>query len=216
MFGAVGFCRPLFLTKLTGCVIVFLVMRTLNLVLVGTTPILLHRISRHQLRDQIASNGQTEKTLEQEVYGVMSQDEHGNPAVPVSWLWGAIRTGCSRVTVNGKQPSFFKLQSAINLPNGHLPLRDTDNKCPVWKTYSSIQHASPGSKRSIIVVAPKFGDWRLALQISVNEQYLDDFLLQRILNEAGKVVIGLFHPPKKQFGQFRVSILWGEVAFGRA
>jgi hypothetical protein len=185
--------------------------RTLNLQLVGTTPIILHNVSRHQLREQIASRSGSSLSLEEEALEVMSKDNDGNPAVPVSWLSDAIRVGCSRITVEGKQISFFKLQSVVQLPEGMIPLRDTDNHIPIWKVYSSIQHAAPKSNRSIAVVAPMFKDWMLTVQAVVTGELisgndvLNEVVLEKIFAEAGKVGIGLFHPPKKQFGQFRVD-----------
>ena len=185
-------------------------MRTLNLQLVGTTPILLHNISKHQLREQLASKGAM-LSLEEEALEVMTKDDDGNPVVPVSWLWDALRVGCSRITVEQKQVSFFKLQSVIRLPVNAILLKDTDCHAPVSKVYSSIQHAAPGSRRSIAVVAPMFKDWMLTVQVTVvgelfpGNEVLSEVILEKIFTEAGKVGIGLFHPPKKQFGQFRVE-----------
>lgn len=171
--------------------------------LVGTTPILLHRISRHQFREQLASR--SELSIKEEADEVMVKGDDGNPAVPVSWLWDAIRVGCSRITVEGEQISFIKFQSALHLPFGMIPLKDTDNHIPTWKPYSSVQHASPGSNKSIAIVAPMFSDWMLSVRVVSDDSY-DDGFLKRVFVEAGKVGIGLFHPPKKQFGQFRVDV----------
>jgi hypothetical protein len=188
-------------------------MRTLTLSLVGITPIILHRVSKHQLRQQIASGGKSNLSLEEEALEAMSKDTVGNPAVPVSWLWDALRAGCSRILVGQKQMSFFRLESSIKLPDGPIRLKDTDNHIPKWTVYSSIQHASPGSKNSIAVVAPMFKDWMLTVQVSVvadlflGNEVLSEVTLNRIFAEAGKAGIGLFHPPKKQFGQFDVSII---------
>lgn len=179
-------------------------MRSLILQLIGTTPILLHRIHRHQFREQLASN--SELSIEDEAREVMVKGEDGNPAVPVSWLWDALRVGCSRITVEGKQISFIKFQSTLHLPFGMLPIRDTDNRIPAWKPYSSIQHAAPGSKKSIAVVAPMFNDWMLSVRV-VRDDSMDDEFLRKVFLEAGKVGIGLFHPPKKQFGQFRCELV---------
>ena len=185
-------------------------MRTLTLQVVGITPILLHPVSRHQLREHIASRGGA-MSIEEEVLEVMVKDGDGNPAVPVSWLWDAIRVGCSRITVEGKQLSSIKFQSVFHLPSGLIPLMGTDNQTPMWKPYSSIQHAAPGSKRSIAVVAPMFNDWMLTFTVAIDEGYLDDGLVKKVFSEAGKVGIGLFHPPKKQFGQFRTLITPSDV-----
>ncbi len=183
-------------------------MRSLNMQLVGTTPLLLHHISRHQFREQLAThNG--EQTIEEEAMEVMVKDSDGNPAVPVSWLWDALRVGCSRIVVEGEQVRYFNVSSSIRLPEGLISLKDTDYKNPIWKVYSSVQHASPGSARSIAVVAPIFKDWMLEVNVSVireifpGNQVLGEVVIDRVFAEAGKVGIGLFHPPKKQFGQFR-------------
>jgi len=187
-------------------------MRTLNIQLVGATPLLLHHVSRHELRAEIASQRGAGISLEEEALEVMMKDDNGDPAVPVSWLWDALRGGCSRITVEGKQVSSVELRSVIRFEAGTIPLKDTDNHAPIWTVYTSIQHAAPNSKRSIAVVAPMFKDWMLAVQVSIvreiipGNQVLDEVVLEKIFAEAGKVGIGLFHPPKKQFGQFRTEI----------
>ena len=137
----------------------------------------------------------------------MNKGEGGNPSVPVSWLRDAIRVGCSRIIVDGcKQLSFVKLQQSLHLPAVALPLRGRSNRLLEWEVYTSVQHASPGSKKMITVVAPMFRHWMVEIPISVDENQLDNSLLERIFNEAGKSGIGLFHPPKKQFGQFRALV----------
>lgn len=180
-------------------------MRTLILRLIGTTPILLHHISRHQFREQLASHSGGQ-TIEEEALEVMVKDSEDSPSVPVSWIWDALKVGCSRITVEGKRFSYFSFQSEFILPLGTVPIRRTDGSIPEWKPYSSIQHAAPGSKESIVVVAPIFRDWMLTVAATVSES-LDRNLLNKIFVEAGKVGIGLFHPPKKQFGQFRVGTI---------
>jgi hypothetical protein len=179
-------------------------MKTYNLQLVGTSPLLLHRISKHQLRDQIAfkANG---GEPEEEALEAMSKDEGGNPAVPVDWLWDAIRVGCSRITVNGQQVSFSQVSRAISLKPKTLPLKGSDSSLPKWRVYTSVQHAKPGSKETILVVAPEFRGWSLEVEITAYLEFPDKALLLRILSEAGRAGIGLFHPPKKHFGQFRVE-----------
>ena len=131
-------------------------MRTLNVRLIGTSPILLHRISRHQEREQIAFHGGGEQSLEEVARNVMSKDTEGNPVVPVCWLWDAIRIGCSRVKIDKQQFSFVKLQSLLFLPDGILSLRSSKGIPPELTVYRSLQHAEPGSKKSIVVIAPKF------------------------------------------------------------
>ena len=49
-----------------------------NFQLAGTTPILLHNISKHQLREQLASKGAM-LSLEEEALEVMTKDDDGNP-----------------------------------------------------------------------------------------------------------------------------------------
>src|SRR3989344_4423383 len=126
-------------------------MRTLSLCLVGTSPLLLHHISRHQLRDDIACRIDGDMSLEDKARDVMSKDAYGNPVVPVSWISDAISVACSRIVVEGEQVSFFKLQSLIKLPEGQIPLKDTDNRVPIFQVYSSVQHLAPGAKRFISV-----------------------------------------------------------------
>ena len=183
------------------------VMRTLNFRLIGTSPLLLHRTAKHQHREHIASNINHGERFEEEALEVMSKDAVGNPAVPVSWLWDAIRVGCSRITVEGKQISYVKVSAVMSLgPKDFLSLKSTDGRTPEWRVYKSVQHAGPSSKKSILVVAPEFRDWALEVMVRCHLDFPDDELLLKIFTEAGRVGIGLFHPPKKHFGQFRCGV----------
>ncbi|MFA6404959.1 MAG: hypothetical protein WCW03_03105 [Candidatus Paceibacterota bacterium] len=188
-------------------------MRTLTLRILGTTPLILHRISRHELREQIASDASKGILFEQEALENMSKDDDGNPVVPVSWLWDAIRKGCSKITVDGgSQLSFVRLQQVLHLPSGSIPLRKRNQHLDrEWEVYTSVQHASPGSKKMITVVAPMFRHWMLEGSVAVDGNQYDDYLLQRVFNEAGKVGMGLFHPPKKQFGKFTTFVTPSDV-----
>lgn len=143
-------------------------------------------------------------SLEEEALCVMSKDNDGNPAVPVSWLWDAIRAGCSRVTAGGKQTSFIKFQSVIHLPPGSIPLQGKNGSVPEWEVYKSVQHRAVRSKRLVLVLAPLFRDWSLRLDIILESSSADEELVRQVLLEAGKAGIGLFHPPKKHFGQFKI------------
>lgn len=124
----------------------------------------------------------------------------------MSWIKDALRAGCSKTVQNGAQVSFAKVNAALRLPEGFLEVCDKNNHAPTWAPYSSIQHAAPDSQELILVIAPKFKDWMLTLSLQVEGDFPDDALLFQIFNEVGRIGIGLFHPPKKHFGQFRVQL----------
>lgn len=190
-------------------------MRTLTLRIIGTTPLILHCVARHQLREHIASNSKRGE-FKDKAFGVMSKDECGNPAVPVSWIWDAVRRGCSRIIVDGgKQLNFVKLKQSLHLLAEFIPLRGTSNRPFVREVYTSVQHAAPGAKKMIMVVAPMFKHWALEMPIVADVDGPDDSLLQRIFSEAGRSGIGLFHPPKKQFGQFTAFITPADARLGQ-
>ena len=182
-------------------------MRTLKLRLVGTTPILLHKISQHQDRKAIASNIVNGINIGEEAKNLMLVDNLGNPAVSVSWLWDALRVGCSRIVTNRKQYSFMNFQPLVSLPMGLIPISRKSESDPVWTVYKSVQHSKQGSKKMILVVAPMFKTWEVKLSISFNENNIDTSLISSIFIEAGKAGIGLFHPPKKHFGQFHCTVM---------
>lgn len=189
-------------------------MRTLILRVIGTTPLILHHIDKHQLREQIASHVSDGKTFEDEALEKMSKDGDGNPVVPVSWLLDAIRRGCSKIIIDGgKQLSFIKLQQSLHLQAGLIPLRSLNGRPLGWEVYAVVQHAAPGSKKMITVVAPIFEQWMLKISSIAEGDWPDNSLLQRIFREAGKQGIGLFHPPKKQFGQFTAFIMPSDPRF---
>lgn len=179
-------------------------MRTLTVRLVGTSPLLLHRICRHEFREQIAVRGNCEQSLEDIADSVMVKDAHGNPAVPVGWVWDALARGYAKILVGGKRVKIQRFQSRLTLPAGLLPLQDKDGSAPAMSVFRSVQHIAPGSRKMITVIAPKFKDWELQMRAFVEDSCSNETLML-IFQQAGKGGIGLFHPPKKQFGQFRVS-----------
>jgi hypothetical protein len=198
------------LTLLNLCANFLLGMRTLTLELVGTSPLILHKVSRHQLRDQIASTKGATMTVAEEAQDNMLINDDGNPAVPASWIMEAVRVGCSRIFVDtpqGRQQfSFVKLAAVMKIADMLIPLRDKDGRNPTWIPYTSFQHAAPGSKKMIAVVAPQFNNWMLFVQLTISDPTLDNEILKRVFEEAGRSGIGLFHPPKKNFGRFEVSM----------
>lgn len=183
-------------------------MSTFTLCLVGTTPLLLHRVHRHEFRDQIASSPLPGETIEQEAERKMSKDASNNPAVPSSWIVGALRVGVGRLLENEQSIGFRLLSEVIKLPEHALPLKSRHDEL-VWSVYQSMQHAKPRSQKAITVVAPMFSDWRLEIPITMDESRaathgIQHGYIKRAFSEAGKIGIGLFRPPKKNYGQFRV------------
>jgi hypothetical protein len=52
-----------------------------------------------------------------------------------------------------------------------------------------------------------FSDWMLVVSVQYQiSSFVDPVIVHKIFTEAGRVGIGLFHPPKKHFGQFRVIL----------
>lgn len=180
-------------------------MRTLTIRLVGTTPLLLHRICRHEFRKALASRASPTQSLEGEMREKMITDEEGNLAVPVGWIWDALCRGCAKIIVAGTQVKIQRFQSRLTLPAGLLPLQCKNGDPPSVSLFRSVQHAAPGSHRMIAVVAPKFEDWMLEMRVFVEDSFSDK-TLELIFTQAGKAGIGLFHPPKKHFGQFRATV----------
>ncbi len=186
------------------------VMREITIRMIGTTPLLLHRICRHEFREALAWNGSLAEPLEEGVKETMSKDIHGKPAVPVWWLWDALARGCAQIVVGGKRIQHTRFQSRLTLPAGTAPLLGKNGAEPVIRVFLSRQHASHGSRKMIAVVAPRFDYWELRLRAFVDDSFSND-TLQLIFGEAGKCGIGLFHPPKKQFGQFRCVVELGNA-----
>lgn len=73
------------------------------------------------------------------------------------------------------------------------------------QVYQSLQHNHPGSHTPIVVIAPQFNDWMIDVLVNVYGDYPDTPLLVQIFEQMGRLGIGLFRPPKKHFGQFRVA-----------
>lgn len=176
-------------------------MRTITFCLVGTSPLLLHKICEHQKRDQVTSTGGDPST---EAAQAMYRNEKGAPAIPASWLSDAMRAACSHLEDGGRRLSYSRIASTLCFAAKSFVLRNTDNREPSWSAYESIQHRKPGSKTMVVVVAPQFSDWMVDVVVNVYGDYPDTSLLERIFNQMGRMGIGLFHPPKKNFGQFRV------------
>ena len=120
-------------------------MKTYLVQLVGTSPLLLHRECNHQNREHIAAQAvvYTEESLRAQIFGKMSKNQSGNPAVPIEWIWNSIRNGCRKIVCRGKQLSFLAVEKYMNLPEGFIVVRSIKEDPPEWRTYKSLQHEKP-------------------------------------------------------------------------
>ncbi len=138
----------------------------------------------------------------------MFKDPAGNAAVPTDWILGALRVGCESLRNISDSIGFRLVTDVLKLPEAPLPLKSRRGDLG-WAVYQSMQHAKPGSTKAIAVVAPMFREWMLEIEVTVDDvsaaRYgIDRSFIERAFNEAGRIGIGLFRPPKKYFGQFRI------------
>ena len=121
----------------------------------------------------------------------------------MEWIWDSVRCSCVRIHNENQQVSFWRLKQSLNMPSGTIPLRPVGEVGLTHTVFRSCQHAGANTSSTAYVIAPQFGSWMVEFRVWTDDAFPDNALLLRIFSEAGKQGIGLFHPPKKQFGQFR-------------
>ena len=177
-------------------------MKTLNVKIKGTRPLLMNRFGGVEEGPVTATRGKKKDygtPMEQAVKATYHED--GNVFIPSSWITSAIRNAAALFKAPGKRSSLKNMAGcAIVCP---------EEKVFLGKTLENISIDSRGvvvQRARIVRHRPKFENWELSFSLLIDDELLDAETVKSIINEAGRTQgIGDFRVNKGgPFGSFEV------------
>jgi hypothetical protein len=194
-----------------GCVTGFflwrIIMRTIDVIIKGTTPMLQNRFNekaevQEATRSVIVDHGTPREQAEKAVY----RNGHGF-YFPSTWIVGTIKAAGENHKLKGSRKSAkYLVPAAVNVKEITIPIKNGDGKS-LAKDFEvdSRPVTIPATKGRIMRHRPRFDDWSAGFVLLISELVLPEDFVQKLLTEAGEQRgIGDFRPT---FGRFRVT-LW--------
>lgn len=177
-------------------------MKTLNVKIKGTRPLLMNRFGGAEEVPATASRGKKKDygtPMEQAVKA--TYHDEGKVYIPSTWITSSVRNAASLFKAPGKRSSLKNMAGcAIVCPDEKLFLNKTVEDIEVDSRGAVIQRAR------IVRHRPKFNEWTLEFSLMVDEELLDTETVKAIINEAGRTQgIGDYRVNKGgPFGSFEV------------
>ena len=177
-------------------------MKTLNVTIKGTRPLLMNKFGGAEEAPATATRGKKKDygtAMEQAVKA--TYHEKGKIYLPSTWITSAIRNAAALFKAPGKRSSLKNMAGcAIVCP---------EDKLFLGKTLKDIEVDSRGvviQRARIVRHRPKFETWDLSFSLLIDDELLDTGTVKAIINEAGRTQgIGDFRVNKGgPFGSFEV------------
>ncbi len=187
-------------------------MKTVEIEIEGTTPLLQHRMDEAALFGLLGAKTKKTKVIEELTPRQIAEkaayrDEFGC-YIPMSYIVGAFKYAASDYKDSGKSKRSLKTVAA----GAFRPIQEnaylTDDTGSVLKDFEvDVRKATNHTKGAVAVCRPRFDRWKTKFSILVDDSIIAVGTAQSILEDAGKRSgIGSFRVSKGgYFGQFRIS-----------
>lgn len=184
-------------------------MKTIDVTIVGTSPLLQHRFSEEAeqqkaTRNVLQDRGTPREQAEKVVY---KNDRHFY--FPGTWIAGAITEAGGAHKMRGSRKSAkYVVPAAVRVLDLEVPLRNGDSHTLIKDfEVDSRPVTIPATKGRIMRHRPRFDCWSAKFRLTINDDLLPEDFVQQLLTEAGaQQGIGDFRPNKRgPFGCFRVT-----------
>jgi len=180
-------------------------MKTYNITITGTTPLLMHRpsiligaIDKSPTQKEISPKERAEESLYVNDKGKLYQ--------PATHIIGAlIDAGKSQQVVGKKKATYSKIVGyAVEIEPFEI-----EHKKQKWEVYSCLGVINRGR---VLIHRPILKEWELDFQVIFDEEQIPASILKEIFERAGKFSgLGDWRPNKKgRFGKFQVTS-WKEA-----
>ena len=174
----------------------------------GIHPLLMNPATEElldQLRNRTPSPKRTDWPAEEEAATKLYRDEDGAIGIPSLNLFSSLVEAGRLVKAGTKQISTSKstiLPSFLSIEEFFLPFKGD----PEW-VVDKRRGRNPNGGEMVCLVRPKFADWEFDVTFEIDESEVDEKVVQKLVETAGKKV-GLcdFRPAcKGPFGRFKVA-----------
>jgi hypothetical protein len=181
-------------------------MKTIEVTIVGTTPMLQHRFDekaeiQEATRSVVENHGTPREQAEKAVY----RDGNNGFYFPGTWIVGSIKAAGENHKLKGSRKSAkYLVPAAVNIQEIIVPVKNGDGKS-LAKDFEvdSRPVTIPATKGRIMRHRPRFDAWAANFTLLVNENVLPEDFVHKLLTEAGEQRgLGDFRPT---FGRFRVT-----------
>ena len=180
-------------------------MKTYNVTIKGTTPLLMHRpsaligdISKEKTQKEITPMDYAKEGLYINPKGKLYQ-----PATHI--LGSLIEAGKDQQVVGKKKATYSKIIGyAVSIEPFEI-----EHKNQNWKVYSCLGVINRGR---VLIHRPILNEWELNFNVIFDEEQIPPSILKEVMDRAGKFAgIGDWRPQKKgSFGKFQVTG-WKEI-----
>lgn len=192
-------------------------MKTVEIEIEGTTPLLQHRMSEETLFGLLGAKQGKAKVVEEltprEIAQRAAYQDDAGFYVPMEYLVGAFRHTASDYKESNKSRKSLKTVAAgvFRPVSDRTHLLDESGK-PLQAFEVDVRKATNHTKGAVAVCRPRFDRWRAKFSVNIDDTVIAVPTAQMILEDAGKRSgIGSFRVSKGgYFGQFRIKS-WTEV-----
>lgn len=179
-------------------------MKTYNITIEGTSPLLMNRPSQLDIGDKSKDVKRETQTPQQIAEAKLYTDAEDRVYIPATWFQGAIVEAGKQKKMMGKGSSkatYSKVAgSSAEINPFEIVLEDK------WKVFS-ILAVNPTTKGRNVLHRPQFDKWNVEFEITFDEEAIEVSVMKELFDIAGRVVgVGDWRPAKKgRFGKFQVT-----------
>jgi len=193
-------------------------MKRYKVTLKGNAPILPHRMTdetkeglRTKGTKKVDQNLTPQQIAARHVYRV-----NGHAGLPVRNVLACLISAGKFHAYKGKQKFSTRTSTMVTMfcrvdlaPDDILIMTNNDGE-PIGADdfeASSDTGVNPNTNNAVVIDRPKFTDWQLQLEISVDEKEIDDKKFRALWNTAGQLGLGAWRPEKRGFyGTFDAEV----------
>jgi len=183
-------------------------MKTYNITIEGTSPLLMNRPSQLDIGDKSKTSKRETQTPQEIAEAKIYKDAEDRIYLPATWFQGCIVEAGKQKKMMGKgsaKATYSKVcGSSVEINPFEILLKEK------WKVFS-ILAVNPTTRGKNVLHRPQFDKWKVDFEVTFDENQIEVSVMKEIFDIAGRQVgVGDWRPAKKgRFGKFQV-VSWKE------
>lgn len=191
-------------------------MKTVEIEIEGTTPLLQHRMDEAALFSLLGSKQKKTKAVEdltpRDIANKAAYKDDAGYYIPMEYIVGAFRyTAADYKESNKSRKSLKTVAAGVFRPTTERTHLLTESGAPIQDFEVDVRKATNHTKGAVAVCRPRFDRWRAKFSVNIDDTVISIPTAHAILDDAGRRSgIGSFRVSKGgYFGQFRI-MKWEE------
>ena len=179
-------------------------MKTYNITIEGTSPLLMNRPSQLDIGDKSKSVKRETQTPREIAESKVYADSEEKIYLPATWFQGCIVEAGKQKKMLGKgsaKATYSKVAgSSVEINPFEILLKEK------WEVFS-ILAVNPTTRGKNVLHRPMFKKWTVSFEVTFDEEQIEVLVMKEIFDIAGRSVgVGDWRPAKKgRFGKFQVT-----------